>query len=40
MFFGTILKQDKSYTYNEEEDSLAILNLSNATLASGAKVPI
>jgi hypothetical protein len=41
MFFGSVLKQGQSYTFDENEVSKGdVLNISNAVLASGNKVTI
>jgi hypothetical protein len=40
MFFGAVLKQGQPYTFDESEIVKGdVLNLSNAVLASGNKVP-
>lgn len=39
MFFGWILKQGSSYTFDESQIKHGdVLNISNAVLASGSKV--
>jgi hypothetical protein len=41
MFFGSVLKQGHSYTFDENEVSKGdVLNISNAVLASGSKVTL